>query len=330
MNEKEVQDVLDQLSALAPTSHDTPQPAAKMLAQMQRKINNAEENRAPTFGQRFFSPAPARRWTFAVAVLLILAFSFTFPSVRAAASEFFGLFRVQKFAAVSISPEQIALFEKLAEEGLNPGEMHINQEPGAETPVDSLAEAGAIAGLPPRTLTNFDSPESIKVIDGGSGSFIIDLAGARAIVEATGNDPLLLPESIDGARINVVAFPSIEQAWQDEKIWLIQTTSPLVEYPEDIADQTVLAEAFLQVLGLDEAEAQRLAQDIDWTSTLLLPLPSDAVSYQEITVDGVSGMALQDIDSINSAIIWEKEGIIYLLQGEESPADLQALAASME
>jgi hypothetical protein len=330
MSEQEIQDVLDQLSILEPTSLDAPKPASTALAQLRPKIGQAEEDRAPSWWQRLFLPAPARRWAFAAAVLLILAFSFTFPSVRAAASEFLGLFRVEKFAAISISPEQIALLDKLAREGLNPGEIHISQEPGAETPVDSLSEAGAIAGLVPRTLPNFGSPESIKVIDGGSGRFVIDLAGARAIMEATGNDPMLLPDSIDGSHISIVAFPSIEQAWQDENIWLIQTTTPLVEYPEDIVDQTVLAEAFLQVLGLDAAEAQRLARDIDWTSTLLLPLPSDLVTYQEITVDDVSGMALQDIDSVNSAIIWEKEGIIYLLQGKRSPADLQALAASME
>jgi hypothetical protein len=330
MSEQEIQDTLDRLSVLEPTRLDAPKPASTALAQLRQKIDQAEEDRSLSWWQRIFSPAPARRWAVAAAVLLILAFSFTFPSVRAAASEFLGLFRVQKFAAISIAPEQIALIEKLSQEGLNPGEIHISQQPGAETPVDSLSEAGAIAGLVPRTLPPFGSPGSIKIIDGGSGSYVIDLEGARAIMEATGNDPLLLPESIDGTRINIVAFPGIEQTWPDENIWFIQTTTPLVEYPEDIADQTVLAEAFLQVMGLDKAEAQRLARDIDWTSTLLLPLPSDLVTFQEIMIDGVSGMALQDIDSVNSAIIWEKEGIIYLLQGKRSPADLQALAASME
>lgn len=330
MSDKDIQDVLDQLSVLEPTPLDAPQPAPRALAQTRQKIKHIEENRSQSFWQRFFSPSPQRRWAFAAAVLLILAFSFTFPSVRAAASEFLGLFRVQKFAAISISPEQVALFEKLAEEGLNPGDVRISQEPGAQTPVDSLAEAGSLTGMTPLTLPNLGKPEYVNVLDGGSGSLTIDLIGARAIVEATGNDPMLLPDSIDGARISIVAFPSIEQEWLDDEIWFIQTASPLVEYPEDMADSVILAEAFLQILGLDEAEAKRLARDIDWTSTLLLPLPENAVTYHEVMVNGVSGMALQDIDSVNSAIVWEKEGIIYLLQGKRSPADLQALAASME
>jgi len=329
MNEKEIQDVLDQLSVLEPTPLDTPQPTATALTQTRLKINRAKETRSHSFWQRFFSASPPRRWAFAVTVLLIFAFSFTFPSVRAAASEFLGLFRVQKFAAISISSEQLALFEKLAEEGINPGEVRINQEPGAKTAVNSLAEASTITGLTPQTIATLGNPETIFVVDGGSGNMTINLEGARAIVEATGNDPMLLPDSIDGARINIIAFPGIEQEWANG-IWLMQTASPLVEYPEDMANSTVLAEAFLQVMGLTEAESQRLARDIDWTSTLLLPLPENAVTSQEITINGVSGMALQDIDSISSAIIWEKDGIIYLLQGKRSPSDLQALASSME
>lgn len=329
MNDSEIQEVINQLSVLEPTPFDSPRPAAQALSQVQQRIQAAEKKRPPSFWQRFFSPDPLRRWSFAAAVLLIFALVFTFPGVRAAASEFLGLFRVQKFAAVSISPEQIALLQKLQEEGLNPGAVTIYDEPGEQTPVASLDEAAALTGLSPRTLAALAAPQTIRVIGGGNGSLVIDLAGARAIVEATGGDPLLLPDGLDGARIQVVAYPGIEQAWSDG-VWLVQTESPLVEYPEELADPALLAEAFLQVLGLDEAEARRLSQDIDWTSTLLLPLPENAISFREISIDGVSGLALQDIDSVNAAVVWQKEGIIYLLQGPRSPAELQSLAASLE
>ena len=81
-----------------------------------------------------------KRRTVAVglAFVLLLAILFSFPAVRAGASEFLGLFRVQKFAPISISPEQIALLEQLAEEGMEPGELVIRNEPGAITPVGSL------------------------------------------------------------------------------------------------------------------------------------------------------------------------------------------------
>ncbi len=330
MSEKEIQEVLDQLSVLEPTPLESPQPASTALSTIRHKINQKETQPSYSFLSRFLSNGSQRRWATAVAILLIFVLAFSFPSVRAAASEFLGLFRVQKFAAITISPDQIALIENLAAEGFTPGVVNIKQEAGAQTPVDTLSEAQAMAGLAPRTLTSLGHPDNIHVLDGGSGNLTIDLAGTRAIMEATGSDPLLLPDSIDGARISIVAFPIVEQSWSEDEIWLLETTSPLVEYPEELADPIILAEAFLQVMGLDKDEAERLAQEIDWTSTLLLPLPSNTVTYQEIMIDGVTGMALQDIDSINSAIIWEKEGIIYLLQGKRAPEDLQALAVSLK
>ena len=63
----------------------------------------------------------------AVSFVLILAVLFSFPSVQAAANDFLGLFRVQKFAPLSITPAQFALLEQLAEEGMTPGEFNIRR-----------------------------------------------------------------------------------------------------------------------------------------------------------------------------------------------------------
>lgn len=328
-SEQEWQDVMEKLAALAPTAVDAPRPG-RALAQIHQRLTTVEENRWQQRFRRFFTPSPARRLAFSMAsLILVLVIVFSFPAARTAAGEFLGLFRVQTFTAISISPEQVALFQQMADEGLSPGEVNIVKEPGAQTTVTSLAEAGQMTGLTPRTLTALEKPAIINVVGGGDGDLTIDLAGVRAILEATGTDPMLLPESLDGARIQVTAFPGIEQRWANG-VWLLQTESPLVEYPAEVADPTILAEAALRVLGLDAAEAQRLAQEIDWTSTLLLPLPSDVVSFREITVDGVSGLALQDLEGAIGALVWQKAGVIYLLQGDSTPDELLALAASME
>ena len=58
-----------------------------------------------------------RTWAIGLAAVLFFAVLFSFPAVRAAASDFLGLFRVQKFAPISISPEQMAMLEQLAEGG---------------------------------------------------------------------------------------------------------------------------------------------------------------------------------------------------------------------
>jgi hypothetical protein len=85
----------------------------------------------------------------------------------------------------------------------------------------------------------------------------------------------------------------------------------------------------LEILGLDKEEAARLSQEIDWTSTLLLPIPQDIANYHEVTVDGVSGMAVSELDGRSATIIWQKEGVIYSLFGDRSAEELLALTDSL-
>jgi len=268
-----------------------------------------------------------RKYTFAaLAVLVLFSLAFAFPSVRAAASDFLGLFRVQKFAAISVSPEQLAMLEEIADSGLFPGEIEMTEEPGDLTAVDSLAEAEAITGQPVKTLAELGEPDQIYTMTGGSGRLIINVEDTRSIVEMAGVDPALIPDSLDGAPVNVTVYPAVSLQWED--IVLVQSPSPLVEYPDDV-DTAALGEALLKVLGMDTRQARRLARNIDWTNTLLLPVPENIASFSEVTVDGVSGIALSSINSRDTALMWQKDGIVFILSGR-SIADLIEAANSLE
>jgi hypothetical protein len=209
-----------------------------------------------------------------------------------------------------------------------PGEMTVIHEPGAITPVDSLREANLETGLGGRTLQALGEAQEINVVDGGEGSLRIDLEAARALMEAAGADPLLLPDTLDGRSVHVTVFPGIEQTW-DDGITLVQSPSPFVDYPADV-DPQVMGEAVLQVLGTEPREARRIARSIDWAGTLLMPIPSEMVTYHEVTVDGVSGVALEPLDGSNErALMWQKDGVIYLLTGEGSADELLDLVQSL-
>lgn len=258
----------------------------------------------------------AAGFTFVMAIALLMAF----PSVRAAANDFLGLFRVQKFAPISVSPQQLAMLERLSEEGLEPGEFVVTQELGEPQTVDSPEAAAAVAGFVPQTLPNRGELIRTYVMDGGAGHLIVNLAGARAIVEAAGADPLLLPDSLDGARVDVTVYDSIGQLY-DSGVMLVQSPSPDVNYPADV-DPTLLGEALLQVLGTEPAEARRIAQSIDWTSTLLLPIPQDLGAYREVTVNGVSGVLLEPFDAdAEPAVVWQKDGRVYMMMAGRLSVD---------
>jgi len=314
--------VIDQLALLAPGAGEKPQPAAHAYAQLKGQLEPAE-SRSTSWIRSLDTMFKRRTVAVGLSFVLLLAVLFSFPAVRAGASEFLGLFRVQKFAPISVSPGQIAILEQLAEEGMEPGELVIRNEPGAITPVDSLGEAGLRSGLDVRSLSGLGEPDEINVLDGGDGYMIIDLAAARAIVEAAGADPALLPDNLDGARVDVAAFPGVQQIWGEDIIFM-QAESPLVEYPDDI-DPTVLGEALLQVLGTEPREAHRIANSIDWASTLLLPIPNEIVTFSEVIVDGVNGVALEPLDGEGGSLLWQKDGKMYMLSGQGSVDELLSL-----
>lgn len=322
-----VNEVLERLAILEPTAVDAPRPPKQALAMIDRKSLPRPALPLSRWWSRNLKGVGRRSFLAGAFSLLLFSLAFTFPAVRAAASDFLGLFRVQKFAAISISPEQLALLESVAQTGLVPGEFEILEEPGGMREVESLSAAASVTGLTVGTLRSLGVPEALYTTGEASGRLTIDLEGSRAILEATGVDPSLLPDSLDGKQINVSLFAGVEQRWPDGT-WLLQTESPRVEYPDEL-DPIVLGEALLRILGMGQEEASRLAQSIDWTSTLLLPIPQDFASFNEVTVDGVSSLALSSLDGAHGVIMWQKEGVVYLLNGPGSSEELVSLANSL-
>lgn len=332
--DRQVQEVIEQLAILEPTEAEAPRLARLAFARLQAELSPPQRPswlvrlRQARLGQQLL--APQRRLATAVSLaVVLLVVSFSFPAVRAAASDFLGLFRVEKFAAIEITPEQMAILRQVAEQDIMPGELEVDKEPGLLTPVDSLSKAATVTGLTAvYTIPALGEPREIFVASGGNGHFTINEANTRRLLEAANLNPDLLPDGIDGARIRVATFGGVEQRWADGTT-LLQTNSPEVQYPEAL-DPALMGEALLQILGLSAPEARRLASQIDWTSTLLLPIPSNIASFEELTVNGVSAIGLTSIDGRFHALIWQESGRLYLLIGAQSTAELAELANGLE
>lgn len=100
------------------------------------------------------------------------------------------------------------------------------------------------------------------------------------------------------------------------QVELSQMLSPTIVWPEGV-DPRQLGMALLQALGLSEADAQRLSRTIDWTSTLVIPLPTNIASFREVEVDGANGVMIESAsgNSGESAILWQRDGILYVVSG---------------
>jgi hypothetical protein len=278
-----------------------------------------------------------------LAAILILAMLFSLAPVREAAAALLGMFRVRKFAAITFDPNQTQLNDREIATNISKllsDNVTVLKQPGPPQTVASAAEASALAGIPVRLPTILPSgvgaQPDIRVEDGGAVQIVVDLARAQALLELAGMSDVQIPQGLDGATVTI-EIPSVVIARYDSyqsDFMLTQLRSPSVNLPPGV-DLAQMGEAGLRLLGLSPEEARQFSQTIDWSSTLVIPLPTDAAVYQDVTVDGVSGVLITERNGgysryPNYALLWQKDDVVYSLTGRGRAEDVLAVANSLQ
>jgi hypothetical protein len=77
---------------------------------------------------------------------------------------------------------------------------------------------------------------------------------------------------------------------------------------------------------------------VDWSSTFLIPIPADAAEVRQVNVNGSDGlMILSNGTSFEgrapargeAVILWERNGMVYGIEGNSNAVDLLELASSV-
>jgi hypothetical protein len=191
----------------------------------------------------------------------------------------------------------------------------------------------------------------------------IDLARFQAILDLAGRTDIKLPQVLDGANVEFVVPPVVTAQYNcglprpmpaapsgdstfpkssvelpqlsTQCVTLVQLASPSVDAPKGV-NLAQVGEAALQLLGLSPAEAKHFSQSIDWSSTLIIPMPTDAGSFRDVTVDGVPGVLIESKPQYRSSgrtqytLLWEKNDTVYSLVGWDDPARGIEIANSLK
>jgi hypothetical protein len=314
-----------------------------------------EKEKTPMFG-KLFTPRHRRAWAVAV-IMLILAASLAFPGVRAIAVDFLGLFRVEQVTVLPINMADLTASYGSAGprlEQIFSDNAQVEQLGEPQVAV-SVAEARQLADFGLRLPSNLPDPDQLVVSPGSRLTFTVDLARFRALLKEMNRADIILPAGLDGAIISAELPAQIIAGYGDcttsqpvsphgsygpddprsyiEKdcILLGQMPSPTISAPPGL-DIDQIGKAFLQVLGLSAEEAERISRDIDWATTLVLPIPANA-TYREVNVDGVKGTLI--VESRAQArnptyvLIWVKDEILYFIQGFGDSAKALQMANSL-
>jgi hypothetical protein len=287
---------------------------------------------------RLLTPS-VRRFAVLAASLAVLAFAFTFPTVRAGAQAFLDLFRVSSFVGVAFNPERLRAIESA---GLDFPHMigeqiEVLTEPAPPVSYASPQEAGAAAGIRvsvPTWLPAGTSLASTLVAGESALRFTASTANLRQLLDALAIDDVAIPEGIDGQQASVRVPPVVTMTYEsgNRRATLVQSRKPDVTFPASL-DLATLAEIGLRILGLDRSEAYNIAQRIDWRTTLLVPVPATIGAFREVNVQGQTALLIQSTNPpprSESVLLWSSGDNVYALRGSMGANELLEMAQSLQ
>jgi hypothetical protein len=335
--------VLDYYSAEPPFSVD------KARDHLTERISDSERKEVNMW-DNFKSLLPRPAWI-TLAVIALLVVSLAFAPARAIANTFLGLFRVEQVRVVEFSaqdlPRQLGSSSQF--EYVMSNDVHI-QERGEPQEVSSPEEASALAGIPIRLPTQIEGQETLEVLPGGDVTFNIDLEQIRTVLRDIGRADIKLPDSLDGATVFVDIQAGVQAKYGECEFDLeedlenhqtlrgldcttfLQIPSPTVSAPPGL-DIVQIGEAFLQVTGMSPEEAADFARSVDWTTTLIIPVPRYGSEHEEVQVDGVIGTLIQQYGykmDDSYLLIWVKDGILHALSGPGDSTAALEIASSLK
>jgi hypothetical protein len=271
---------------------------------------------------------------------LLLTLILAIPATRALADQVLNLFRVQQVAVI---PVDFTGLQNLTGDGalgrqvsqLVSNSITMTKKPGDPVDVKDAAEASQKAGFTVR-LPQDKVASRLSVENEVAFTFTIDRTKAQAVLDEAGRKDLVLPTDIDGAEVSVTVPASVmadygvcpdpKSAESDGSgspgrkyagcVILSEIPSPTVDAPANV-DVAQLAQLGLEFTGMTPEQAKAFTDNVDWTSTLVVPIPKNAATYEQVQVDGVTGTLIErpSDDAPQFVLLWVKDGIVYSIGG---------------
>ena len=307
------------------------EPAPEFARRLRASLNEKEQEvQGHAVGLR------ATKWVTAAASIILVSVAFTFPTVRAGAQAFLDLFRVVNIAGVSFDAERLSEldFDGLDLPRLLGEQVEVLVAPGESVSFETLEDAGAAAGL--RVLSPAWVPvgwerTGIEV----SGESVVRVTAStqnvRFLLEQLAIDDVSIPVGLDGQTATLRVSPIVRITYRngEREAHFLQSLSPEVSFPAGL-DLPVLAEIGLRILGLDREEAYRIAQNVDWRSTLILPVPAAEAAFREVNVAGRNGLIIDPRRGSNHQLLWASNDQVFTMSGRLQPAELLEMAQTVQ
>lgn len=257
----------------------------------------------------------------AAAVLLLVGLLFL-PPVQALADQILQIFRVQNVVFVPVSSDRLEELENLDFDAstLFTSEPTMIHEPAEPYVVADKGAAENAVGYPLKQPTVFSTdPITTEMIvkDRAEFTFQVDVDKAQELLSLMEIDAQV-PTELRGQDILVRVPASVKMLYANDEytLTLFQGQSPDVQMPEG-ANLQEMARAAMLLLGVEPEQAAQLSQNMDWSSTLIVPFPSDIESMRQVTVGDTQGLLIEEQTESGHDLVlyWQDDAHFYVLAG---------------
>jgi hypothetical protein len=323
--------------------------AARLRLSRRAEIELEEKEKLPML-RKFFSQLSRPAWV-AIAVVALLALSLAFAPVRAIAGSFLGLFRVQSIDVVQVDPQQLA--SQLDSSSFNTimsDSVKVTNGGPSQDVADAQA-ASQLADFQVRLPASMQ-PAHLAFQPGSKADYKVNRDQLQALLTEIGHPEIQIPTALDGASVSVEVHggavaqfgdcPSLASVEKDPNLQqmpttpscttLVQMPSPTISAPPGL-DMEAIGQAYLQILGMSPTDAATYASNVDWTSTLVIPIPRSGTSSSSVSVDGVTGTLITQYPGSprgQYVLAWVKDGILYGLTGPGNGSKALDIANSLK
>jgi len=285
-----------------------------------------------TFMQTFSFANPARRPALVSGLLaaLIVLSLVVFPPVRTAADTFLQSFRANSVMFVSVDQSRI---QEIIQASGDPSTLFLSapQVVGQPKnfPAGSLDEAGTIAGFTPAQPDAFPSkPESVTSVvhEQFRAQAQVNIHNISRVMQTLGINDITLPDQLGSTPItaDVPAMIETDYSGTGYNFRLVQGHTPTVNMPKGV-DLAQVGEAGLRVLGMQPDQAKQLSQQIDWSTTLVVPFPTGMSDVVRVQVGEAQGLLVSSDNPANrveggrtNVLYWQNGDRFYVLVGNGS------------
>ncbi len=205
------------------------------------------------------------------------------------------------------------------------------------------AEAGFAAQAPTSLPSSVTGNPRYGVINRSTATFTFSADSTRQAAARQNRTAPPLPANMDGSKLFITGGPAIVQIWGTSEpsagpggtsspptvptLVLGQAKAPTVSSDGVTVDQ--LRAHLLSQPGISPQLAAAIRAIGDPSSTLPVPVPAELAISHPVTVQGVQGLYIGDNTGIASAVIWQKDGMMFEVIGSFNESQALAIANSM-